>query len=42
MKTDLKTCLERRKGEIPEDVIARMWNSAQDVDPSEFDELIEV
>ena len=42
MKTSLETCLERRKGEIPEDVIARMWNSAQDVDPSEFDELIEV
>jgi predicted kinase len=42
MKTELKECLKRREGEIPEIVIARMWVAAQDVDPSEFDELIEV
>jgi hypothetical protein len=42
MKTELKVCLERRKGEIPEGAIVSMWNSSREVDPSEFDELIEV
>lgn len=42
MKTELKVCLERRKGEIPEGAIVSMWNSSCEVDPSEFDELIEV
>ena len=42
MKTELKICLERRKGEIPEGAIVSMWNSSREVDPSEFDELIEV
>lgn len=42
MRTDLGICLERRKGEIPEEIITKMWESCQNVDPSEFDELIEV
>ena len=42
MKTKLGICLERREGEIPEGAIVSMWNSSRDVDPSEFDELIEV
>jgi predicted kinase len=42
MRTKLEECLKRRDGEIPETAIARMWIAAQDVDPSEFDELIEV
>jgi predicted kinase len=42
MKTKLEDCIERRRGEIPGDAISRMWVSSRDVDPSEFDELIEV
>lgn len=42
METPLIECLKRRNGEIPESVIIRMWNSCQEVDPSEFDEFIEV
>lgn len=42
LKTKLEDCLKRRDGEIPEEVIIEMWNSAQDVDPLEFDELTEV
>lgn len=42
MKTKLEDCIERRRGEIPGDVISRMWVSSRNVDPSEFDELIEV
>ena len=42
MTTDLKTCLKRREGEIPEGAIIKMYKISKDVDPSEFDELIEV
>ena len=42
MKTKLEDCIERRRGEIPGDVIARMWVSSRNTDPTEFDELIEV
>ena len=42
MRTELGECLRRRNGEVPENVISRMWLSTQEVDPLEFDELIEV
>jgi predicted kinase len=42
MTTDLKTCIERRRGEIPEDVISRMYKFSEDIKPSEFDEYMEV
>ena len=42
MRTPIIEYLKRRNGEIPEGVIVRMWDSCQEVDPSEFDEFIEI
>ena len=40
MTTPLDICLERRKEQIPEDIITRLYRKAQKVDPSEFDEFL--
>lgn len=40
--TSLETCKSRRSEQIPENVVTRMYGQMTNIDPSEFDEFLEV
>lgn len=42
MNTPLETCIQRRNGQIPADVMQNIYKRAMALDPSEVDEVISV
>lgn len=42
MNTPLETCIKRREGQIPANVMRRLYNNKKDLQPDEVDEIINV
>lgn len=42
MNTPLETCIKRREGQIPENVMKRLYNNKKDLQSDEVDEIINV
>ena len=42
METSLDTCISRRRGEVPEEIVTRMWENSKRVKPEEFDQFLVV
>ena len=40
LNTRLSTCLSRRDGQVPEEVVKQMWKKSQEISPKEFDQFI--